>query len=414
MEILLPLPPLCAKWQQQVECAANESPLLPFEPLLLDFVHEVSTQLMSSKKIRSYPELVSLAYWMRKSHIHQIMQEYRQHYRHSIPMPRGVVLHIAPTNVDSIFMYSWFLALLTGNVNIIRLSSRSQPQQHLLLELLNNIFHNEIFEPIRKRNIILSYGHENEITKTLSAHCQVRVIWGGDQTVNDIRSIPLPPDAVEVSFADKFSWCALQAEKVLAAPAPEFENLLEQFFNDAFWFNQNACSSPRLVLWVGENSTVCAAKQRFWNDFKTVLEQKKLYHDPASRINRMVCGYNLAAQGLIDSMSSANADHPYRVQIKNITADLRQQHTGNGVFLETEIMNLAEMIPYVSPKDQTLSIYGFNQQEIYDFASQLHGRGFNRIVPIGQALTFHYIWDGINLLTAFTRELTIPSLSNDD
>ena len=410
MEILLPTSEPCQNWQFHVEQLAKEPSPIPFDQLLLDFVHAVSTQIMNSAKIRPFPELIALAFWLRKSHIRQIMQDYHQHYQQSIPQPRGLVFHIAPANLDSIFMYSWFLALLTGNANIIRLSYRRQVQIQLLLEVLNDTLNNKRFETIRKRNIILSYGHEDDITKILSAHCQVRVIWGGDQTVSHIRSIPLPPTAIDVPFANKFSWSALMATEVLAASEAEFKTLLEQFFNDAFWFNQQACSSPRLIVWVADPSTISAAKQRFWGAFKLLIEEKHLDQDAASRIDRMVCGYSLAAQGMIDAMSSSKADHPYRIHIQNITADLREQHRGNGVFLETEVMNLAEVIPFVSSKDQTLSVYGFSRQELCDFAMRLRGRGFNRIVPIGQALTFHHIWDGINLLTAFTRELTLPGV----
>jgi len=411
MEILLPSPISCQDWPQQVEYLAKEAPTAPFDPLLLDFVHTVSLRIMNSKKIRKQPELIALAYWMRKSHVYQIMQEYRQYYRHSTPLPRGVVLHIVPTNVDSIFMYSWLLALLTGNANIVRLSSRSQVQLQPLLELLNDLLLDERFAPIRNRNIILSYGHEDEITKILSSYCQVRVIWGGDQTISHIRSIPLPPAAVEIPFADKFSWCALQAEKILAAPADEYTQLLEQFFNDAFWFNQNACSSPRLIAWVGDDPTIYAAKQRFWDGLKVIIEKKQVMQDSASRINRMVCGYRLAAQGIANSISSESADHPYRVHIREITPELRQQHPGNGVFWETEVNKLVDLLPFVSYRDQTLSVYGFSQQELCNFAARSQGRCFTRIVPIGQSLTFHYIWDGINLLTAFSRELTLPSIS---
>ncbi len=408
MEILFPLPSVSQKWQEQVEAIAKELPLLPFEPLLLDFVRAVSTSIMSSKKIRSFPELIALAYWMRTSHIKQMMQDYQRHYRQSIPFARGIVLHIAPANVDSIFMYSWFLALLTGNINIIRLSSRNRKQLQPLLDLLNDILKDKAFESIRKRNLILSYGHDGEITKTLSAVCQVRIIWGGDQTINHIRSIPLPPNAIEIPFADKFSWCALQAENLIATPHSEVEDLLVQFYNDAFWFNQNACSSPRLIVWVGAKTAITAAKQRFWTGLETLIHQKQTEEDAARRIERMVCGYSLAAQGMVDSMSSPNAAVPYRVHVQGpITSSLRRQHPGNGIFFETEAANLTEMIPFAAHNDQTLAVYGFSQQTIQNFARQLQGRGFNRIVPIGQALTFHPIWDGINLLTALTQELTI-------
>ncbi|MFC6804089.1 acyl-CoA reductase [Deinococcus caeni] len=39
-------------------------------------------------------------------------------------MPRGLVFHVPPANVDTIFIYSWLMSVLAGNRNVIRLSSR--------------------------------------------------------------------------------------------------------------------------------------------------------------------------------------------------------------------------------------------------------------------------------------------------
>lgn len=408
MKILFPLQTNDGQtWQQQILSLANETSLSPFDPVLCDFVHTVSQALLSSPEIRPYPELVALAYWMRKTHIRQIMQDYQNHYQHSIPLPRGVVFHIAPTNVDSIFMYSWFLSLLTGNSNIIRLSPHARQQRKQLLNILNDIVEGPVFAPIRQRNIIASYGHESKITKMLSSNCQARVIWGGDETIRRIRAIDLPPQAIEIPFANKFSYCALQAQKVRTAPDEELKTLVENFFNDAFWFQQNACSSPRLVVWVGNQKDITLAKHRFWKELKTVINQKNLSWNASLRINRLVTGYSLAAQKIADSMSSDTAELPYRVHIKKMTPELRQQHPGCGIFWETDINILDELLPTVSLKDQTLTVYGFSRHKLHDFAVKLRNRGLNRIVPVGQALLFQPVWDGVNLLTAFSRECSM-------
>ena len=39
--------------------------------------------------------------------------------------PRGLVFHVPPANVDTIFVYSWALSALAGNPNVVRISSRS-------------------------------------------------------------------------------------------------------------------------------------------------------------------------------------------------------------------------------------------------------------------------------------------------
>src|SRR5229473_1854189 len=39
--------------------------------------------------------------------------------------PRGLVFHVPPANVDTIFVYSWALSALAGNRNVVRISPRA-------------------------------------------------------------------------------------------------------------------------------------------------------------------------------------------------------------------------------------------------------------------------------------------------
>jgi hypothetical protein len=50
-----------------------------------------------------------------------------------------------------------------------------------------------------------------------------------------------------------------------------------------------------------------------------------------------------------------------------------------------------------------VSHFGFPADELVAFAEHLAGRGVDRMVPIGAALTFSAIWDGYDLLREFTR-----------
>ena len=67
----------------------------------------------------------------------------------------------------------------------------------------------------------------------------------------------------------------------------------------------------------------------------------------------------------------------------------------------------------VSRKDQTLTAHGFSDSELTQFARSLHGRGIDRIVPFGQALSFGSLWDGYDLLAELTRTINVsPRISS--
>ena len=54
-----------------------------------------------------------------------------------------------------------------------------------------------------------------------------------------------------------------------------------------------------------------------------------------------------------------------------------------------------------------MSHFGFALDELREFVAAVGGRGIDRIVPFGQALSFAPIWDGYDLLTEFTRATTL-------
>lgn len=68
---------------------------------------------------------------------------------------------------------------------------------------------------------------------------------------------------------------------------------------------------------------------------------------------------------------------------------------------------MREMTHFVNDKDQTLVYYGYEMEDLYRLAERLNGRGLDRIVPIGRALNFDYIWDGYDMLAEFTRRTQV-------
>jgi hypothetical protein len=56
-------------------------------------------------------------------------------------------------------------------------------------------------------------------------------------------------------------------------------------------------------------------------------------------------------------------------------------------------------------KVQTLSHWGFADEELLDLNKLSNCEGLDRIVPMGEALNFHYIWDGYNLFEELSRKV---------
>ena len=98
----------------------------------------------------------------------------------------------------------------------------------------------------------MKYSDNDEFTKKLSLLCNARVIWGGDKTINTLRKFQINERALDITFADRYSFCIMDPKKVSKLNDFELKNLAERFYNDTYLVDQNACSSPHFIIWLGK------------------------------------------------------------------------------------------------------------------------------------------------------------------
>jgi hypothetical protein len=180
--------------------------------------------------------------------------------------------------------------------------------------------------------------------------------------------------------------------------------LSEEFFNDTFWFDQMACSSPRLVIWQGEQDEAEAAGREFFQLVKACAERKGYAVHPQTRLAR----FTFACGAVVDGAATRYED------LRELTVlgidhlpELSREHCGGGLLFQHRISRLDELIPFVQRRDQTMTYFGFEAAELRALAARLNGRGIDRMVPAGQALKFDRFWDGYDLLQELTRHVYI-------
>ncbi|MEC2077301.1 acyl-CoA reductase [Metabacillus fastidiosus] len=389
-------------WKSVLEQLRRQEILTPFHPDVLLFIQVLSKKLL---RFRNYPELVALGYWLRKTHMYEIQESWKKQTKDKFIKPRGTVFHLAPSNVDTIFVYSWILSLLAGNRNIIRLSAKEQLETNQLLALVIDLLKDDNHVTVAERTLLFTYRHDDELTAYLSAHCHTRVVWGGDKTINAIRNIPLATMANELVFPDRFSLAIMNSEAILKANQEEKKHLLEQFYNDSFWFDQMACSSPRLVVWTGQDESIQSVQKDFWTLFNQIVQQKEYELMAAVQVQKFTTGLWLATE---KEAKNVMRDVSYsRIFFDRVPVELRERHCGGGLFYECTASSLNDVSSVITDKDQTITYFGYEREELETFAALVITRGIDRIVPVGQALNFDGIWDGQSFLQSFTREVVI-------
>jgi hypothetical protein len=365
------------------------------------FLSAFGKRLLRPALARRHPELGSLGFFLRPSELARTVEALGAEH---IRVPRGLIFHVPPANVDTVFVYSWALSALMGNRNVVRLSPRAGAVAEVIVETLHESLA-EADPVVAATQRIVSYDRSDAITAALSAACDLRVIWGGDRTVHAIRRHALAPHARDLVFPDRSSFAVVRAAAWLCAPRAARVTVAEGFVNDTYWFDQAACSSPRTVFWVGAAGDCDAARADFSDHVSRVITVRGWGVDTAMAVEKRVSTYGLAADGLAESVEfRGNA-------LANVTlaaaAAAPRQWLGAGTFAHARLGALAELVALVERRDQTMTHFGFGQDELEELARGLAGRGVDRMVPVGSALSFHRVWDGVDLPGEFTRLVTV-------
>ncbi len=375
-------------------------PLTPFAAEVRCFLGSLSSRLMADSAAKILPDTIAFAWWCRKANIERLAAGYEDG---ACRIGRGLAFHVTPSNMPVNFAFSWVFSLLAGNANIVRLPGREFPQIPLILGHTAAILAGNDYPNVRAMNAFVSYGREEEINRGFSAMADVRILWGGDRTIEEIRrGAPLAAHAVDIGFADRYSLCVLGAEGILALDTESLRRLAGGFFNDGYLMDQNACSSPRLVLWLGAEKETRSAMNRFWGAMELEVEQRYTL-EPVLAVDKLTqaCRDAVDLECAVDLVRSGN--RVYRVRLDALDPTLADRRCGGGYFYEYRAASFAEFAPMVTRRCQTLTYFGVPGVELRSFVVENRLTGIDRIVPVGEAMNIGLLWDGYDLIRTLSR-----------
>ncbi len=377
----------------------------PFAPARIESLGRLSTAILTDPVLRQDPASVSVAYWLRRAQLTRLAEEHARRAEAEpdvIRVPVGRVLHLAPANVDTLFIYSWALAFLCGNASVVRVSQDAGLIVQSLLRVIGGLAREDT--EFQAANRFVTYGHDEALTGALSAWCTHRVIWGGDDTVAALRPLPLPPHASERVFGNKYSFAVIDAGRYVGAAAEERARVAGGFFNDLFWFDQMACSSPQVVFWLGDPEMGERAAGEFEHALQVEVERRRFHAPVSSAVHRRNYAFGVAASSDVRVVM----EHPGFVSLRVRDGGIVEKEIcGGGLFRHVVVRGLSEVLPFVDEGDQTLTHWGVALDELRAFAAEAGARGLDRIVPIGEALAFDVVWDGFNLIDDVLRRVRV-------
>ncbi len=375
----------------------NILPDIPFNDMSIDFLDELSNVLRKSAESKIYSDLMAFSFWCRRGNINKLKSE---HSGGDQRLGRGLAFHIAPSNVPLNFGYSFIFGLLSGNSNIIKIPSKEFPQAYFLSKTINDLLKKRKYRSLCANTAFVRYDKNKDITRYFSSISDARLIWGGDSTIKNVRQYPTPVRCIDIAFADRYSLCVINTDILLELNSSEFLNIIERFYNDTFFMDQNACSSPHLIVWLGKKKQ--KAKKQFWELLDAYV--KKNYNlQSVSAVDK----YNRFCQNAIDINMPfeliRHGNHIYRVVLDKLPNNIHSFRGNCGYFFEYDGKNLSEIIHIIGDKYQTMTYFGLKKSFLKDFVIDNKLNGIDRIVPIGQALDMSLTWDGFDIIRSLSR-----------
>ena len=372
-----------------------------FDNNILNFFIDVGKHLKKISFDKDTSGLAALNFWLRKQNIAQMKKTFEND--NLLKVPLGVVFHITPSNTPLTFFYSYFFGVITGNINIVRLPKRNFIELNLLIKIILKLLSKKKYLSVKKRTFFLRYDKNTDYTKIFSSICDLRIIWGGEKSINDIRKFPIPTKSREITFSDKYSVSIINSNKLINLNVKELNRLVRDFYNDIFFMDQNACSSPHVIFWYGNKTDM--ARKKFWKVLENLTKNE--YDLPKigsmDKITNLFSDLNnlkIKNQVQIDKSCT-------NIYLKDIPKNLDNLRVGWGYIYELDIKNISSLNKIISNKFQTLTYYGFDKHKLASKIFLNNACGIDRIVRIGSANSMSQVWDGYDLLNCLTRVIDV-------
>src|SRR5580698_2219410 len=228
---------------------------------------------LDARELDDIPGIVFLRIWLRRGSLEPMIERefgpggrdggWQEHGLAACKaFSLGVVGHWPAGNVEIQPILSMTCALLGGNAALVRIP---RGLVELTTILIDKLAQSDPGERLTRRIFMAAFDHERrDLHEAMARNVDGAMIWGGQESVLQVRSLPFPHWARIQVFGPRISVSAMDAA-AWSDPA-EQDSWCLRMARDVWQFDQQACSSPQ-VLYL-ENKTgrstsqFCSALQR--------------------------------------------------------------------------------------------------------------------------------------------------------
>jgi hypothetical protein len=406
--VLETAPPVATPWDRAESLRRRLSdPGRPSYAARLEALDRLSDALLERDARHDIPGVAFLAAFLRSSNLAGLVARELAHpqaldgfvaidARKSLRiLPRGIVCQWIAGNVPLLGMFSWAFSALAGNVTVIRLSTRQPDFVSPLLTRLAAA--SAAGSRMAEDTLVVRFERDNDAEhRRMSALADVRIAWGGHESVEAIAALPARWDAETVVFGPRVSLAVVD-------PAVATDGALSRLVTDIVYFDQLACSSPQRVFVKGRSGDpgFDAFVDRFTSTFarqsrstpREPLNFSETYRIQLDRTRVLVEGGTLRCDGQTNWTVAVS-----KAPLASVTCMNR--------FVEIVPFDAIDAIAgWIPPHIQTV-VSLVDADDLARLSEAAAWKGACRFPRPGDGNGFENPWDGVPLLSRLTRWVT--------
>jgi hypothetical protein len=312
--------------------------------------------------------------------------------------PLGVVGHWPAGNVEIQPILSMTCALLGGNACLVRIPSGLVD---VMQPLMGKLVQSNPGERLTRRIFMAAFEHDRQdLHEAMARAVDGAMIWGGEEAVLRIRSLPFPHWTRVVVFGPRISVAAMDAGAW--GNAAERESWCTRIARDVWQFDQQACSSPQ-VLYLEKSAGQPAAE--FLPFLQRAFEAENRAHPRQTIPAAMTSAICQARASWMLNDAAHQAIYPMGPDwtlLFGTGSDLPQPVQGKTLTV-LEVDDLFDVVSKFDGNVQTLGLGMADAEKEKAIALLAGKKGVDRIVKLGRMHVFVSPWDGVDLVRPMVR-----------
>ncbi|MDC6389782.1 acyl-CoA reductase [Maribacter sp. PR1] len=362
--------------------------------------------------------LAFLANWAKPIHLNRIstigLRNNRQYIDGFLPLnesrkqflkanQKGLVCHWLAGNVQVLGMFALLQAILTKNVNLLKISSKDGGVFANLLRTFEGVSYTtpggykidgeDLLQTIA---VVYFSSKDRDLGELMSKSANVRIAWGGREAVETVANYPAMYDTEDIIFGPKISFSAISKE--VLGTERKAKKLARKVAVDSSVFDQTGCASPH-NLYIERGGEVSPKE---FCQFLAEGMVKASVQIPKGETSVEQISAIHSIRGLYDFKGEvwASDDTTWTVvysEDSNLAAPVYSR-----VIMVHPVDHINETLQYIDDNMQTIGLASSGEKAL-KFAEEAVEKGVMRCPEMGRMLNFESPWDGIFLMERMVR-----------